>query len=201
MFSDASFAPVKGKTDELFSVLFHRRFARPDLAYSETTAYPANALSATNMAAKLVISTIADVRHTMFMSGLTPFPREHWAVLGPAMRTQARLHEHWPVIGRAGRSNTTGVRRSAGWATTSPSASGWRRRAVRGGRRRPREGCVFLSDFDARELAVRSPRTRAPRVPASAGQRPAGAEAVGETWRNCSPSNAALAPSGRACRM
>ena len=44
------------------------------------------------MAAKLVISTLADVRQTMFMSGLTPFPREHWGVLAPAMREQARLH-------------------------------------------------------------------------------------------------------------
>jgi hypothetical protein len=91
MFDDHSFTPVKGKTDELFSVLFHRRFVRPELAFSETTAYPANRLSAAHLAAKLVISTLADVRHTMFMSGLTPFPREHWSVLAPAMREQARL--------------------------------------------------------------------------------------------------------------
>jgi hypothetical protein len=92
MFDDDSFGPVKGKTDELFSVLFHRRFIEPELAFSETTAYPADRLSAVNMAAKLVISTLADVRTTMFMSGLTPFPRTHWPVLGPAMREQARRH-------------------------------------------------------------------------------------------------------------
>jgi len=72
MFNDRSFAPVKGKPDELFSSLFHRQFVRPDLAYSETTAYPANELSAGNMAAKLAVSTLSDVRNTMFMSGLTP---------------------------------------------------------------------------------------------------------------------------------
>lgn len=93
MFDDRSFAPVKGKTDELFSALFHRRFVRPDHAFSESTAYPADKLSATNLAAKLAISTLADVRSTMFMSGLTPFPRDHWRVLAPAMREQARLHE------------------------------------------------------------------------------------------------------------
>lgn len=93
MFDDGSFGRVKGKTDELFSVLFHRRFVKPELAYSETTAYPANALSAQNMAAKLCISTIADVRNTMFMSGLTPFPKAHWATLAPAMKYQATLHE------------------------------------------------------------------------------------------------------------
>jgi hypothetical protein len=92
MFSDESFGTVKGKTDELFSVLFHRRFTTPGLAYSETTAFPANKLSAPNMAAKLAISTIADVRNTMFMSGLTAFPRTHWAALAPAMRAQAGLH-------------------------------------------------------------------------------------------------------------
>ena len=92
MFGDPSFAPVKGKTDELFSVLFHRRFTGPEHAFSETTAYPPDALNATNMAAKLIISTIADVRQTMFMSGLTPFPRAHWDVLGPAMRQQAQMH-------------------------------------------------------------------------------------------------------------
>ena len=92
MFDDASFAPVKGKTDELFSVLFHRRYAPPTLAYSETTAWPAEKLSADNMAAKLVTSTIADVRNTMFMSGIRPFPRTHWDTLAPAMREQARIH-------------------------------------------------------------------------------------------------------------
>ena len=92
MFNDKSFGPVKGKTDELFSALFHRRFVRPELAFSETTAFPADGLSAANLAAKLAISTLADVRNTMFMSGLTPFPRAHWAVLQPAMRAQAALH-------------------------------------------------------------------------------------------------------------
>jgi len=92
MFSDREFDPVKGKTDELFGSLFHRRFARPELAYSETTAFPAGKLSAANMAAKLAISTLSDVRNTMMMSGLTPFPLDHWQVLGPAMKNQAALH-------------------------------------------------------------------------------------------------------------
>lgn len=92
MFDDGSFGRLKGKTDELFSALFHRRFFAPELAYSETTAWPSDKLSAPNMAAKLVISTIADVRNTMFMSGLTPFPRTHWATLAPAMAEQKRIH-------------------------------------------------------------------------------------------------------------
>jgi len=93
MFDDASFGTPKGKADELFSALFHRRFSPPESAYSETTAYPADRLSARNMAAKLTVSLIADVRNTMFMSGLLPFPIEHWDALGPAMAESARLHE------------------------------------------------------------------------------------------------------------
>lgn len=92
MFDDRSFSPVKGKTNELFSALFHRRFVTPELAYSETTAWPPDGLSAPNMAAKLAVSTISDVRNTMFMSGITPFPRTHWAVLAPAMRQHAEWH-------------------------------------------------------------------------------------------------------------
>ena len=92
MFDDRSFSSVRAKTQELFSVLFHRRYARPELAFSETTAFPANRLSARNMAAKLAISTIADVRNTMYMSGLTAFPTGHWPVLKPAMRKQQKLH-------------------------------------------------------------------------------------------------------------
>jgi hypothetical protein len=101
MFDDASFASVKGKTNELFSSLFHRRFARAELAYSETTAYPADRLSAQNMAAKLAVSTISDVRNTMYMSGLAAFPREHWGTLGPAMTRHAELHRR--VAGHAPR--------------------------------------------------------------------------------------------------
>lgn len=93
MFNDGDFGRLSGKTGELFSCLFHRRYAKPDLAYSETTAFPADRLSAPNMAAKLTVSTICDVRNTMYMSGMTPFPESHWETLGPAMRKQAAFHE------------------------------------------------------------------------------------------------------------
>jgi len=92
MFDDGSFSPVKGKTNELFSALFHRRFAKPELAFSETTAFPPDRLSAANMAAKLTTSTIADVRNTMFMSGIQAFPRTHWDTLAPAMKHNAAIH-------------------------------------------------------------------------------------------------------------
>ena len=151
MFDDKSFAPVKGKTNELFSSLFHRRFVSPDLAYSETTAWPPDGLSAANMAAKLVISTIGDVRNTMFMSGITPFPRTHWATLGPAMKKQALFHRqlaghlprgpfkhYWGEQSRwVGDDNPYSLFLAAGVpfeVTAEPARDGW----------------TFLTDFDAR---------------------------------------------------
>ncbi|MCF0234966.1 MAG: hypothetical protein HUK22_08335 [Thermoguttaceae bacterium] len=92
-FSDAWYSAVKFKTIELFSVLLHRRFATPGRSFSETTVYPAGTLSAENMASKLSISTIADVRNTCFMSGNRPIPPEHFSVLAPRMAREKSLHE------------------------------------------------------------------------------------------------------------
>lgn len=160
MFGDASFAPVKGKTDELFSALFHRRFTSPEKAYSETTAWPPEGLSAKNMAAKLAISTLSDVRNTMFMSGLVPFPRTHWEVLGPAMKEQSRIHP-----------------RVAGHSPRGPFKHFWGERSRWVGDANPfslflalgvpfevteeisSEGWTFLSDADAAGLAA-EPRRR-----------------------------------------
>lgn len=88
-FWDDAFAPVKGKTDELFGSLFHRRFVRPELAYSETTAFPERQLSLKNKIAKLAVPTLSDVRNTMFMCD---FPKEDWPALGPVMKRHADIH-------------------------------------------------------------------------------------------------------------
>jgi hypothetical protein len=160
MFDDKSFGEVKGKTNELFSSLFHRRYARPELAYSETTAFPANRLSAQNMAAKLAVSTISDVRNTMFMSGVTAFPRTHWEVLGPAMKRQAEIHRRvtghkmkgplkhfWGEPSRyVGDDNPYSLFLATGIpfeVTSEPAAEGW----------------TFLADSDAQYVG-KSPGTR-----------------------------------------
>ncbi len=153
MFDDNSFGRIKGKTDELFSALFHRRFTRPELAFSETTAFPAESLSASNMSAKLVISTLADVRNTMFMSGVTPFPRSHWETLAPAMKIQASQHQklaghapqgpfkhYWGVASRKiGTDQPFSLFLASGVPfaiTDQPAQDGW----------------TFLSDEDARAV-------------------------------------------------
>jgi len=154
MFSDAGFDPLKGKTDELFSVLFHRRFLAPENAYSESTAYPSDQLSAANLSAKLVISTFADVRHTMFMSGITPFPMAHWAALAPKMKRQADFHRalaghklrgpfkhYWGVASRyAGDDRPFSLFLASGIpfeVTDEPARDGW----------------TFLSEADAKTAA------------------------------------------------
>jgi hypothetical protein len=159
MFADKEFDPLKGKTDELFSALFHRRFASPELAYSESTAFPADKLSAPNLAAKLVTSTLADVRTTMLMSGFTPFPLTHWQTLKPAMHHNAAIHD-----------------KVAGHKPTGPFKHYWGEWSRLAGRDRPfslflasgipfevcdvlpKDGWTFLSDDDAR-ANLRSPGT------------------------------------------
>lgn len=155
MFEDKSFNPVKGKTDELFSVLFHRRYVSPELAYSETTAYPPTKLSAKNMAAKLHITTMADIRHTMMMSGLDPFPLTHWETLAPAMKKAAAMHRkiagqtprgpfkhYWGESSRmVGTDKPYSLFLAAGVpfeVTDTPAADGW----------------TFLSEFDAEDVAA-----------------------------------------------
>jgi hypothetical protein len=153
MFEDKSFSPVKGKTDELFSALFHRRFVSPELAFSETTAYPADKLSAKNMGAKLHISTIADIRNTMMMSGLEPFPFAHWETLSPAMKKAAVIHQkiagqkpqgpfkhYWGESSRmVGNDKPFSLFLASGIpfeVTKKPASDGW----------------TFLSDFDAEDV-------------------------------------------------
>ena len=155
MFNDAGFASVKNKTAELFSCLFHRRYASPELAFSETTAYPADQLSAANMAAKLAVSTIADVRNTMFMSGLTPIPNKHWDALAPAMKKHAAIHEelaghrpqgpfkhYWGEASRyIGDDNPYSLFLAAGVpfeVVNEPGDEGW----------------TFLSEWDAKDVAA-----------------------------------------------
>jgi hypothetical protein len=183
MFHDRGFGPVKGKTDELFSALFHRRYARQDLAFSETTAYPADQLSARNMAAKLVVSTITGVPNTMFMSGLTPFPVTHWDVLAPAMKKNAQFHE---VIGNC--------------RPQGPLKHYWGEAARYVGDDQPfslflamgipfevtdsvaNDGWTFLADFDARNLTEKERRTAGQLVcRTSAGRVPEGLRAVEES--------------------
>ncbi|HPO14490.1 MAG TPA: hypothetical protein PLI09_13690 [Candidatus Hydrogenedentes bacterium] len=184
MFNDDSFNKLKNKTAELFSCLFHRRFVSPENAFSETTAFPSKELSAANMAAKLTISTIADVRNTMYMSGVQAFPKTHWETLKPAMKHQAQVHEklaghiprgpfkhYWGEASRyVGTDEPFSLFLAAGVpfeVTDTVSGDGW----------------TFLSDDDARHLAkqpLQSPQGRL-LVRPSAKSSPKGSQKIEET--------------------
>ena len=98
MFNDFWFEQPRNKARELFSSLFHRRFCSPGRTFSETTGYPIANLSPKNMAAKLAVSTLSDVRNTMFMSGLPMIPPSYWSVLAPRMKKEAEIHKQ--IAGR-----------------------------------------------------------------------------------------------------
>lgn len=91
-FSDSWYNSDKTKTIELYSSLLHRRFCQPGRAFSETTVFPEKSLSAENMASKLSISTISDVRNTMFMSGMVPIDAAHWPILAKRMAREKEWH-------------------------------------------------------------------------------------------------------------
>ncbi len=153
MFSDRDFDRLKGKTDELFSSLFHRRFAKPELAYSETTAFPNDALSGANIAAKLSVSLLSDVRNTMFMSGALPYPADRWQFIAPAMKKSAELHK---IV--AGHHPAGPFKHYWGWDSRIVGkdkpfslflASGIPFEVVD---KLPNDGWVFLSDEDAKAV-------------------------------------------------
>ena len=97
MFNDFWFEQPRSKARELFSSLFHRRFCSPGRAFSETTGYPIDRLSPQNMAAKLTVSTLSDVRNTMFMSGLPVIPASYWPILAPRIKKESIIHSQITV--------------------------------------------------------------------------------------------------------
>ena len=101
------------------------------------------------MATKLDISTISDVRNTMVMSGLAPFPFSHWSTLAPTIKKVAAMYKkiagqklsgpfkhHWGMRSRMiGDDKPYSLFLASGIpfeVTDSPAADGW----------------TFLSDFD-----------------------------------------------------
>jgi hypothetical protein len=150
-FNDETFAPVKGKTDELFGSLFHRLFVAPDISYSETTG-AGGPLSARNRAAKLSVSLLSDVRNTLFMGRI---PDEQWDILIPAMKKSSLIHSmiaghkqqgpfkhYWGEYSRwIGDDNPYSLFLAAGVpfeVTEKPADNGW----------------TFLSEFDAQAVSV-----------------------------------------------
>ncbi|MGN1064041.1 MAG: hypothetical protein ACI4QC_01405 [Thermoguttaceae bacterium] len=87
MFTNAQYDSTKNKTIELYSSLFHRRFVEPERAFSETTII--QELSAENYVSKLSISTLSDVRNTMFMC---PIPASYWKLITPRMKKEKEYH-------------------------------------------------------------------------------------------------------------
>ena len=88
MFSDDQYNSTKNKTIELFSSLFHSRFSTPGRLFSETSII--RPLSAENLASKLAVATLSEVRNTMYFC---PIPPEYWKTLAPRMKKEAFFHK------------------------------------------------------------------------------------------------------------
>ena len=150
MFSDDWYDPLKNKTIEMFSVLFHRRFTEPGRTFSETTIHPENSLSKENMASKLVFSTFADVRNTMFMCET---PTDYWPFFAKRMKKEAAFHE--VLKGRAPKGPFKhywgkAARYMAGYNAYSLFLAAGVPFEVCG--ELPADGWTFLGDNDARSL-------------------------------------------------
>ena len=150
MFRDSEYDLLKKKTIEMFSVLFHRRFAEPGRAFSETTIHPPKSLSKENMASKLVFSTFADVRNTMFMCAT---PTDYWPFFAKRMKKEAAFHE--VLKGRAPKGPFKhywgkAARYMAGYNAYSLFLAAGVPFEVCG--ELPADGWTFLGDNDARSL-------------------------------------------------
>lgn len=89
-FGDSSYDSPEGKLSELFSALFHTRFAPAGRTFSETTMVAP--LSVENFSSKLAVATFCDIRNTMFMDG-TPVGPNYWSSHAARMKQEAAFHQ------------------------------------------------------------------------------------------------------------
>lgn len=92
-YSDETFAGEEDRRELQSYIRKHLALlARPENAFSETTAYPADALSADNLLEKLRIEIDEGLTNIFLMSGTQPMPRAHFRRLAaalPALRQRA----------------------------------------------------------------------------------------------------------------
>nr|MDO8110926.1 hypothetical protein [Candidatus Sigynarchaeota archaeon] len=84
-FNDRSFDPPRGKASEIASMQLHiaqMGFAR---IYSETTAYPARALSAENWVCKVKLAIAFGIPEIFLMGGMWIIDEDYWKKLGVAL--------------------------------------------------------------------------------------------------------------------
>ncbi len=97
-FSDASFLSPSAKPDILRSIGNHLALiGDPSLCYSETTVFPANALSPENLIAKAELEIDAGLRNLYLMSGTWLLTEPYWDALEKALPRLRALAEETPI--------------------------------------------------------------------------------------------------------
>ncbi|MBM7563272.1 hypothetical protein [Paenibacillus sacheonensis] len=86
-FGDGDFGVPAGKASELFGVLFHLGQMGTERAYSETTVFPARALSSANFACKAQMAVAAGVPDVFHMSGTWLIDADYWQAFAKQLPT------------------------------------------------------------------------------------------------------------------
>ncbi len=92
-FGDGNFGTPEGKASEWFSMLYHLDVMGREHAYSETTIFPARALSPENFIFKAKLALMAGIPNLLFMSGTWLITEDYWQRLGAELPALEELEK------------------------------------------------------------------------------------------------------------
>lgn len=92
-FDDRTFGTPAGKASEWFSMSYHLAAMGREHAFSETTVFPAKALSPANLIFKAKLALIAGIPNVLLMSGTWLITEEYWRLLASALPELRALEE------------------------------------------------------------------------------------------------------------
>ncbi|MBP1991048.1 hypothetical protein [Paenibacillus eucommiae] len=92
-FNDTDFGTPEGKASELFSILFHLDAMGREYAFSETTVFPARALSHANLIYKVKLELAAGIPNILFMSGTWLITEDYWQALAAELPALQQLEQ------------------------------------------------------------------------------------------------------------
>ncbi|MFC5401398.1 hypothetical protein [Cohnella soli] len=92
-FDDRTFGTAEGKASEWFSMIYHLDAMGREYAFSETTVFPAKALSPDNLIFKARLALIAGIPNLLLMSGTWLITEEYWRLLASELPELKALEE------------------------------------------------------------------------------------------------------------
>ncbi len=92
-FDDRSFGTPEGKASEWFSMIYHLEAMGREYTFSETTVFPAKALSPANLIFKAKMALAAGIPNLLLMSGTWLITEEYWQSLALELPVLEALEE------------------------------------------------------------------------------------------------------------